>query len=294
MQSRHCLIIQQKTTEKHHFINKLMNAYLIIPMVLIINFQYLALLISNIKVRDEIITQYKKNIQIENIDTAIKDSIPSTEAILIQIQTLFKEKEYRLSMSKTYESKLNKLRDKTKDLMKKREIKHHYLNLSKTISAMLPALLLEKTESMTRCTFISNCYRMTRDGYSAKAFHQNCAGLKPTVALVKSDMNAIFGGITYESWDDNQLKFDPKAYLFSVVLEVKYQLKDFDKPSINTSDNLLPTFGADDIYVSETEAYVNNPMKSYRTITDDYIDKHRLTLTEIEVYHMKCEPQKIN
>jgi hypothetical protein len=44
------------------------------------------------------------------------------------------------------------------------------------------------------------CYRASRDGWSAKAFHRHCDNKGPTVVLVKAN-NCVFGGYTDQNWD---------------------------------------------------------------------------------------------
>ena len=43
-------------------------------------------------------------------------------------------------------------------------------------------------------------FRASRDGFAAAAFHSKCDNKGPTVTIVKSENNMIFGGFTEESW----------------------------------------------------------------------------------------------
>ena len=43
------------------------------------------------------------------------------------------------------------------------------------------------------------CYRASRDGWSARNFHQNCDDKGPTVVLIKVNQ-FIFGGYTDQNW----------------------------------------------------------------------------------------------
>ncbi len=43
------------------------------------------------------------------------------------------------------------------------------------------------------------CYRASRDGWSAQAFHRHCGNKGPTVVLIKAN-NCIFGGYTDKNW----------------------------------------------------------------------------------------------
>lgn len=290
MKSNNEQFIKDSNTENHFKSIKKLKANIIIPIIIIIiiNTQCFILLFCNLKVRDEIISTYKKKEQINDINSNIQSIKISIQEEKLKIQGIAKVANSRKNMQKNLNDLIKKAKESQEFILKNLEKKKYYDNLSQSITSMLSPLYLEVTESMTNCTFISNCYRMSRDGYSAKAFHMKCDGKKPTVALVKSSKGEIFGGITHAYWDSNGLKYDSKAYLLSIILNVKYHLKE-NKPAINTAKYLLPTFGVDDIYISETEAYVKKPMESYGNITSNIISKSSFILVEIEVYHMKCD-----
>lgn len=85
------------------------------------------------------------------------------------------------------------------------------------------------------------------------------------------------------------MKYDDKALLFSISLLKALRVQD-NMPAINASPELLPTFGVDDLYISENEAYVRIHLNSYGTKKNRDImnKKETLNLKEIEVFHMKC------
>ena len=43
-------------------------------------------------------------------------------------------------------------------------------------------------------------YRGSRDGFTHDAFHKNCDQQGPTLTIVRSNYNKIFGGFTNISW----------------------------------------------------------------------------------------------
>ena len=61
-------------------------------------------------------------------------------------------------------------------------------------------------------------YRGSRDGFSAEKFHLYSDGRGPTVTIIKSEFNQIFGGYASFSWETGifEWKKDPKAFLFSI------------------------------------------------------------------------------
>ncbi len=43
-------------------------------------------------------------------------------------------------------------------------------------------------------------YRGSRDGFSAASIHQKCNGAKPTMVLIKSDCDKVFGAYISNAW----------------------------------------------------------------------------------------------
>jgi hypothetical protein len=60
-------------------------------------------------------------------------------------------------------------------------------------------------------------YRASRDGFTAKFFHQFCDSRCPTMTIIRSQNNCIFGGFTKTAWSSSGLeKADPSAFLFTL------------------------------------------------------------------------------
>ena len=60
-------------------------------------------------------------------------------------------------------------------------------------------------------------YKASRDGFSAKAFHDRCDGKENTVTIIRNNLDYIFGGFTTARWSsDSYYKADPKAFIFSL------------------------------------------------------------------------------
>lgn len=257
----------------------------LIILVLIAQFSILAY--CSIKIRDEIIDNFIKEKELNNInDTILAYAIKQKEEETNMENIIYKKES--LLLEKTKKEKLIKLlNDQKKKFVAKLKSLEYSLKLSKTITSILSPKYIMMTEAYTGCVFIRDCYRMSRDGFKAQTFHQNCDGLKPTVALVKTQNGEIFGGITYESWDGSGVKYDSNTFLFSLALEKTFPLKK-DKVAINTSPQLFPTFGNEDIYISETTSYACSPLVSFGTSNIDYCDESRFEVKDIEVFHMNC------
>lgn len=60
-------------------------------------------------------------------------------------------------------------------------------------------------------------YTGSKDGLTASAFHSKCDNKGPTVAIMRSHLQNIFGGHTTQSWaGTSQYKADPGAFIFSL------------------------------------------------------------------------------
>ena len=73
-------------------------------------------------------------------------------------------------------------------------------------------------------------YRGTRDGDSAKKFHEKCDNKAPTIVLCKDKTGQIFGGFTKAEWDSKgqHPKYDKDAFIFSLTNDKKFISKNYE------------------------------------------------------------------
>eukprot|EP00483_Globobulimina_turgida_P009803 UN09822 len=96
-------------------------------------------------------------------------------------------------------------------------------------------------------------YRNSRDGDSAKAFHEKCDGYSNTVILVHSDYNHIFGGFTTYKWQTvGNYRRDDNAFLFLVRSSFNHKARLYKKLkkdgcSVYDGSNYGPFFGNGDL-----------------------------------------------
>lgn len=83
---------------------------------------------------------------------------------------------------------------------------------------------------------LSLLYQGSRDGMNSSAFHQKCDHQAPTVTVVKSTQNHIFGGFANIPWHSNksEWQYSDKAFLF--ILD-KGRNEKFSKLSIINQDH---------------------------------------------------------
>ncbi|CAF3291194.1 unnamed protein product [Rotaria socialis] len=61
-------------------------------------------------------------------------------------------------------------------------------------------------------------YKATRDGFDASAFHSRCNNKGPTMTIIQSNNNCLFGGYTTIPWSsDNSYSSDDTTFLFTLV-----------------------------------------------------------------------------
>ena len=99
---------------------------------------------------------------------------------------------------------------------------------------------------------------MSKDGSTCKDFHNFCDNNGPTLTLIKTTKNKIFGGFTPLNWKsekdkDKQIKCDEslQTFIFSLNSMKKYDLIHRDDYAITCSINQGPNFGNWNFMVEE-------------------------------------------
>ena len=93
-------------------------------------------------------------------------------------------------------------------------------------------------------------FKMTTNGYTPKNFHDYCDNKGPTLTLIETKNNNIFGGFTPLSWNSNEKKgynfnydISKRTFLFSLNLMKKFDMFNRDKRAIKCHEDYGPTFG---------------------------------------------------
>jgi len=140
-------------------------------------------------------------------------------------------------------------------------------------------------------------YRGTRDGFTTANFQKKCGTYKPTITIVKSNYDKVFGGFTDQDWSNtSNYKVSTNVFLFSVTNKKKYALKANNSMyATYTNPGYLPTFGGGfDFYCCEgcdknTTSYCNFPY-SYEANGDTketFAGAYNFSVKEIEVFHVE-------
>ncbi|CAF1062682.1 unnamed protein product [Adineta steineri] len=145
-------------------------------------------------------------------------------------------------------------------------------------------------------------YKATRDGFRARAFHSWCDNEGPTMTIIQSANNYIFGGYTSVSWTSaGQCGNDKAAFLFTLrnpynIPPTKYTIKcDRVANAIYDHNGYGPIFGSGHDIIISDNSNINN--SSYSNFSQSYNDTTgygkntftgalNFTSSEIEVYKL--------
>jgi hypothetical protein len=151
--------------------------------------------------------------------------------------------------------------------------------------------------SITNLRSFRLLYRATRDGFFADVFHSKCDNINPTLTLIRSNLNSVFGGYTNIQWNwcTSCSVSDSTAYIFSLRRRGFNSTERF--PSISCCNHVYtystwgPTFGGGyDIRINDNSDIVSSSSwcstYSCPTTTGFLAGSSSFLTTEIEVYHV--------
>ena len=94
------------------------------------------------------------------------------------------------------------LSDTKKEVIKGCFYQPLFTNISKIIDNEEYDKYLQK---WTRCHKWKLIYRASKHGYTASSFHEHCDNATPTLVIIKSDNDCIFGGYTTQTWSGRSI-----------------------------------------------------------------------------------------
>ena len=141
-------------------------------------------------------------------------------------------------------------------------------------------------------------FKMSEKGTNCRDFHKYCDNKGPTLILVKTNKNKMFGGFTPLNWNNKDGDIYDKSkqtFIFSLNLRKKYDMIDEKRRAICCLSNNGPIFG-------DSDFNINGNMKkglTYANSSCNFLKDNNLELTggkgndenfeteEIEVYEVK-------
>ena len=138
-------------------------------------------------------------------------------------------------------------------------------------------------------------FKMSENGSKSKEFHKYCDNKGPTLTLIKTNKNKIFGGFTTLDWksEGGDIYDKSKAtFIFSLNLLKKYNMINSNKKAIKCGEKLGPTFGDWDIGfekdMKKGESYANRSCNFLSNnnleLTGGKGDSEKFDTEELEIY----------
>jgi hypothetical protein len=117
-------------------------------------------------------------------------------------------------------------------------------------------------------------FKMSENGSKSEDFHKLCDNKGPTLTIIKTTKNKVFGGFTPLNWNSNEGSIYDElnhTFLFSLNSKKKYEIKEKAFCAIKSQSDCGPIFGNFDfglkenmkigkIYATEKSSYlpINN------------------------------------
>ena len=149
-------------------------------------------------------------------------------------------------------------------------------------------------------------YKASKHGFDGKLFHNKCDEKGPTITIIRSQHNHVFGGFTNQSWDSkSKFKKDNKAWIYvlrakkeilskySFHLPLTFDIKR-ERNAIYCHSDCGPCFGQDIIIFNNSNVNSNSyswfPWNYYQIEKRDKIDiitgSHHFKTLEMEVFKL--------
>jgi len=145
-------------------------------------------------------------------------------------------------------------------------------------------------------------YKASRDGFDANAFHNRCDNKGPTITIVQSTNNYLFGGYTSVAWTSSgSYAIDSNAFLFTLtnphnIPPTKYPVQpSTTQYTVNHNSGYGPTFGGGyDFNICSNSNSVNSSYTNFHyTYTDTtgrgnntFTGSRNFMTTDIEVFKL--------
>ena len=134
-------------------------------------------------------------------------------------------------------------------------------------------------------------FRMSENGYKGSDFHKYCDIEEPTLILIKSKCNNIFGGFTPLSWGKETYPIDKsnQTFIFSLNRNNKFEMINKTNFAIRCFQYEGPVFGDCDIKLGDNLKKI----ESYATSSSCYFSTNSLELTGEKGEYQKLETQEL-
>ena len=97
-------------------------------------------------------------------------------------------------------------------------------------------------------------FRMSKDGDKSEDFHKFCDNQGPTLVIVQTTSNKIFGGFTPLNWkstEEKPIDKNNQTFIFSLDFNKRYDQVKLNSQAIKCSKEFGPNFGNDDFQLKK-------------------------------------------
>lgn len=206
------------------------------------------------KLKNEVTKTKEK---LENYFSECNEIIKMNDKINKGISKVKKDNENNLRMILSYISSINKNNKKVNSLLssslknlkikfdeKEIIIKYEEYVFNQSMEIKYSNILKENDINLllswlpNKPSKVTLLFDSKRDGDSASTFHEKCDNKKPTLIIIKSNTNNIFGGYVTSSWTPNNSSVNsPNSFLFSINQRQKYFASSQENSIINGGTN---------------------------------------------------------
>ena len=121
-------------------------------------------------------------------------------------------------------------------------------------------------------------FQMSKNGSSSDDFHKICDNQGPTLILIKTSKNKIFGGFTPLNWlktGKHPFDKDNQTFIFSLNIMKKFDMRNPNQYAIKYNSSYGPNFGDCDIKLNKNL----KSGESYANSSCNYLSNNNLELT---------------
>lgn len=266
---------------------------IVIITLLVINL-YLSTLLhtanKTLKIKSLFFIDILKELEMkENVDANARQDKDDMNVSVMLSQISFNNAEKKLKLIQNQREDLLKTLNQIKQNKKDGNSSDNGRRLGNiSSSTIITAYQKNKIEEWTSGLIGVLCYRKSKDGCRVDLFHKYCDSFSATVTLITSKNEEIFGGFTRRKWDGELLKYDPYAFLFSLSKMKVYHIGN-NLIAIRADPYFFPSFGLNDIIITEKEATISKKLRSFTGDFKDYElnnGNKDLDIQEIEVFEI--------
>lgn len=234
------------------------------------------------------ITEEEINIPIKKKQLTTNETIEKLTGI---VESLIKDIDKIKKENIEMKEEINLLKEFKIKIEKEKEIEKYFLKKSSIIIDINELKMISNWINPNKEIHYTQIYKATKDGGTGNDFHRCCDNKKPTLTLIKTTNNYIFGGYISISWEGpsnwTYKGNDDSAFIFSVNNKLKFPIQNKEKVIYNQKD-YGPDFGDNDIYLNNKDFLNNDSVcynyPQYKAPPEKLAGGSSFRIKELEVY----------